>query len=101
MCDQYSKEVSIETSNTCVPFLEKLRRCYCVFRGHKWVLNAQGVLYKTNEELENTITSRIYCKCCGIGLENARPVNYSHKTFHPPFVSKSKSRVIETEKTNH
>lgn len=117
----YLKGVRVPTQNCAdllnnrlhtdyVPLKEKLRRCLCVFRGHKWAVNPQRVFYATDEELENTITSRIYCRCCGISLEAAPPIEYEHQQYGPCYApgfyripdeahtSRQKSGVIKTEK---
>lgn len=96
---------NITVLNDNVPFLEKLRRCICVFRGHNWTIDPERIFYYSNEELENTIADRIQCKCCGIKLSAAPKTEYvhpRHKNYLPGFYKipedVKKSGVIKTEK---
>lgn len=117
----YLKGVQVPTQNCLdllnnrtytnhVPLKEKLRRCLCVFRGHQWIVDPQRIFYASDEELENTITSRIYCKCCGITLAAAPEIEYEHKPYDSRWISgfyripdeahthRPKSGVVKTEK---
>lgn len=96
---------NITALNDCVPFLEKLRRCICVFRGHNWTVDPKRILYYSNEELENTITDRIQCKCCGIKLSAVPKTEYAHPDhknyllgFYKIPEDVKKSDIVKTEK---